>query len=1080
MQILAYRLNMERAINLISTNQATLFLGAGASMGVGGPSGGQLLNEITSHFDNVEYGSSTNFFDVCQDIIESGKYTRYDLEKFIKKSLEGLHPNDIHSHLAALPWKCIFTTNYDLIIERIPQNELKGRRIRVVKNNGSTIEYKKDLLYYFKIFGSIDTPSDLAGYPILSRTDSNISFSNRDFFYNILSDCIRQGPIIFIGYSFEDHLVFDLMAELYRTNKPDIIRESFAIIPSQPSPKVQRFFDQYNIKTIKATCEEFVDLVYPMFKDKPFKFTQCDNTIHIRGMPFDIPFAVAQSSKDNFIFLNSESTESKCKDMKSFFNNEDTSFYPYYSHWDFIREVYSFDGSLNPEKSSIYGKNILNGLKKHLFELINNSQIEKNAITFLSGPAGSGKTIILNRLAYDWYTSGYPVIIMKPQGNYVDYRQLDYFLEHLETRIKSTEGKRQNHSKARTLIICDNCSSFIEDYFRAFDFLTSRGRLFSMIFADRDNLLDNKIKENFVTYSLSETVSDNELNAFKEYLTNLNLIETEADLFGIIDNPDINESFFALMYTIIDETRRPLNKIIHDQYIRLADWPKNIYEYVCLFNNYNINPSEDLLVRCSGQKYETFLKEVEKGQLEKVIFYESNEDDNIEYRVHHPIIAQRTVQFELMEPTIKAQKFIEIISKVNESYSVEVKKIEKLLVTGAGSNSHYKDLNLNLKKDIFEIACSKIKSRVLFHHYALLELEGNDKNYEKAESLLKTALSIKDPFERDENIYTSLGKLYSSKGQYLEAQNEHDESLEAYRIAESNFKRGRTGHFKNKNSYHGQIVLYSRESEQITDELEKFKLYSKALDLCEEAICSLNEKDQFIFYNEKFSILTSLKRIEDFEALIETLATQYQSAIGYKVKAYLMYTDLLGSCNKKLIETEENLRILNDIQNIVDEGLIVDDTNSDLLRLQATIGLVKYKNDPDVQYELLNKWYMFKTYSDINLQYNYGILLFYREYYNESKRIFTELGSLSQWVLSRSSMSDAHYFTENGVIKEFEGEIIEINAERTRGSIKILSLDNLDYPIIFFPRFFASINDRVLCKIGFNLRGSFAADVRKD
>jgi tetratricopeptide (TPR) repeat protein len=379
------------------------------------------------------------------------------------------------------------------------------------------------------------------------------------------------------------------------------------------------------------------------------------------------------------------------------------------------------------------------------------------------------------------------------------------------------------------------------DYLNLFNYLTSRGRLVSMVIADRENLLMPIVKESSIVYSIPETISKKEVERFKEYLFSIGLIETEAELYSLIDDPTINSSFFALMYTIIDETRRPLNNIIHDIYIHLNNWPKQVYEYVCLFNYYKINPNEELLIRATIDSYVTFRKEIEEGQLKKVIFSEGAEWDNIDYRVHHPIIAMRTIKMELNDPSIRVQKFLEILNKINPSLRHEIKKIERLLVFEIGPNSQEKEIPNSLKKEIFELVSSKIESRSIYHHYALLELEGDDKNFDHARQLLDKALQIKhNTTERDELILTSFGKFFSQRGYQLEDEGKLEEALVAYDSAESYFKKGRNRFFKNPYSYHGQTVLYRKRAEKSIEVLEKVKLFSKAMELCEEAISNLS------------------------------------------------------------------------------------------------------------------------------------------------------------------------------------------------------------------------------------------------
>lgn len=1067
---------MQKVLDLLKSNQTTLFLGAGSSIGIGGPSGKRLLDKVINEFSDVIFLNDKNFFDVCKDIIESENHSRPELEQFIKKQLDGLYPNEKHVKLISLPWKCIFTTNYDTVLERISQDKSKGRIIRSIKEQEPDIELERhDILYYIKIFGSIDTLYGEEGYPILSRTDHNTSFLRRNSYYKILSDCIRKGPVIFLGYSFEDNLVFDLMDELQQVAGPDIIRPSYAISPKKPSTKIQRLFTKNKINHIEGTFEDFVSLAYNEFKGKKFEPVYYQKTIHIHGIPIDIPTSLERPAKEHFNFLHSSSIESNTKDVKKFFNRDDLSFYPYLKQWDFIRDVYSFDGTKKPIKCKEFGNKVTDGLKRHIFRLMKDSKPESNDKTILTGPAGCGNTIILNRLAFDWYTSGLPVIFMQPQGPNIDIRQVDSFILHIEEEFQKSD-ENVPFPRPRTLIICDHASSIYHEYLKLFDFLSSRGRLVSMVISDRENKLLPLIKEDVVIYAIPETISKEETENFKDYLLKVELIDTEAEIIGLINNPKINSSFFALMYTIIDGTHRPLNSIIHDQYINLNGWPKQVYEYVCLFNFYNINPNEELLVRSTVDYTNIFRKELDDGALKKVIFAEGAEWDNIDYRVHHPIIASMTVKMELNDSTIRVQKLLEILSKLNPHLGHEIRKIERFLIFEIGPNSSEKEIPIQLKKEIFKLVSSNVKSRSIFHHYALLELEGDYKDFNHAKQLLDDALRIKHKTsERDELIFTSFGKLYSLKGSQLEDEGNLDDALEAYDLAEKYFLNGRSKNFKNKYSYHGQIVLNRRRVEKATDSLEKVKLSSIAIQLCEDAFSNLSPTDHPAILEQEAYLMHLIANMNEFDSIIERLANEYNSPVGYRLKANILF--------KKSSELSDDHRtqVLEEAYKFTSKGLDIDNTEQGLIQLQAKIGMKLFPTDIDTQYKILKKWYDFSDQYDLRLLFSFATVLFELDYYEDSKKIFSDLDFQSQGLPQRSSIFKSYFIMENMEKKKYHGIVKHLNPNGRRGFIFCVSLPNLKYEIPFFPTSFSpNEGDYVVFNIGFNMRGIFGFDVRKD
>ncbi len=1042
-------------------------------MGIGGPSGQKLLKEVTTKFSDVEFSNDKNFFDVCMDIIDSQYHSRPELEEFIIKRLEGLFPNEKNYELVSLPWKCIFTTNYDTVLEKIPLEKFKNRTLRPVIENKPKIDLERyDLLYYIKMFGSIDAPygEGKEGYPILSKTDYTTSFSRRKEYYKLLSDCIRQGPILFLGYSFEDGMVFDLMAELKQECGPDIIRKSYAIFPNKPSDKMQRMFVKYDINHIEGSLEQFVSIANKEFKDKKYEPVYAQKTMHIFGVPLDIPSTLERQSRENFVFLHSASMKSTIKDIKDFFYGEDSSFYPFQKQWDFIREVYLFD-NLKPEKAKEYGPKVIDGLKTHIFKSFAESNSESNEITILTGQAGCGKTLILKRLAFDWYTRGQPVILMQPQGSNIDYRQVESFINYIEENERDKGGPTQ---KLRTLIICDHASSFYDEYRRLFENLTSRGKLISMVISDRENKLSQFNIKDYVTYFIPETVSGDELERFKEYLLSIKLIDSEEDLSGLIDNDKINNSFFALMYKIIDETHRPLNKIILDQYMNLSGWPKQVYEYVCLFNYYNINPNQELLVRSTIDDTELFKREVNEGKLKKVIFPVEAEWDNTDYRLHHHIIAQRTVHMKLNEPSIRVQKFTEILNHINPNLMHESKKIENLLVNKIGPNSNDREIPDDLKKEIFSIVCSKMDSRSIFHHYALLELEGDNKNFPHAKQLLDDALSVEDNQEPDELIYTSLGKYFSYLGYQLEDGGDIKKALDAYDSAEKYFNKGRHEYFRNVHSYHAQIVLNRNRADRSKDQLERIRLFTKAIDLCENAMGNLSTSYHDMFLEQEAKIAHLMGDLEEFESIVESLAIDYNSALGYKLKATLLFRDSFS------LSGDQQTQTLEETYRIVEKGLRIDNKDQGLLKLKANIGINLFPTDVDKLYKILKDWFDLSDQSDLTLLFHYGKILFIKDYYENSLNVFKKLDYLSQGLGERTLITKSNCIKEKE-LKVYRGKITYVQPNSTKGLIKCTSLPNLKYDLRYlYTRFTPKVGDNVIFNICFNMRGIIAYDVGKN
>src|SRR2546429_5443110 len=104
-------------IDRIVDEKCVPFLGAGASLGGGLPSAGDLAEQIA-----IKAGypgtDKRDFLRVCQ--YYAMQTDPHAPRQFVARRLAmpGITPGIVHQKLAALPFACIITTNFDSLMER--------------------------------------------------------------------------------------------------------------------------------------------------------------------------------------------------------------------------------------------------------------------------------------------------------------------------------------------------------------------------------------------------------------------------------------------------------------------------------------------------------------------------------------------------------------------------------------------------------------------------------------------------------------------------------------------------------------------------------------------------------------------------------------------------------------------------------------------------------------------------------------------------------------------------------------------------------------------------------------------------
>lgn len=137
---------IERLAISIASRDCVLFTGSGLTRDSGGASWNELVQYIIGEF---HYSSpllddtSPNNFDIMQDVIrQNGPENVYDA---IKKRLQDAKIPEKLLDLAKLPWFAVFTTNYDLAMEKaLKDNQNFNLRVIVTGNEFQWMDYLRN------------------------------------------------------------------------------------------------------------------------------------------------------------------------------------------------------------------------------------------------------------------------------------------------------------------------------------------------------------------------------------------------------------------------------------------------------------------------------------------------------------------------------------------------------------------------------------------------------------------------------------------------------------------------------------------------------------------------------------------------------------------------------------------------------------------------------------------------------------------------------------------------------------------------------------------------------------------------
>jgi len=1056
---------LEQILERVKLGKITLFLGAGASVSAGAPDTDTLIQRMKEKFRLTD-AQGTDLFSNCQDIVETAPYGRAELESFIKSQFDNLEPTPAHSSLTKYDWQAIFTTNYDELIElayRTPDRKRMCHPICSTDFNENLFDHDK--VYLFKLMGTL-TGTDQAGRMVLTRSDYNRMLRARhDRYIDCLHDVLKDGAVVFIGYSGRDFFVFELIDELKDKYGDDSLSSNYFLVPDAKSltQVEQERLRRRKLVAVSCSFEEF----FQYLGSNPIGIVHPPRTgaqIRIGETMLQMGVDERRNLEGYFEIVTEASLLGSPGDRDDFFRGTNRSWAAFHEGWDFIRGAYSTEQT---------------GLKSRVYSELAKTEPEENRILYVTGMPGAGKSIMIRRLGYDVYKSGTaPVVLLDPNRDTFDFKLLYSSLKSLTLQYNEVSGKPAR-TQLKTLILVDDAALLPWDVRYLNELLTSRRIPALIVASGRDNEWGMSIREGLPkgeTYRIDDSLTDEERAMLLQHLRKIGYSTSLEDLIAIAQREE--KSFFATMYTLVHPSRKGLEEIIKDQRRRLLGPARRALDLVCVMHQFGISLPTELLIRSLGCSFPDFYNMLERDA-KGVLFELEDRNGNMLCVTHHRIIAGKTVQFFIEEPELQKNLFLQILSNCEFYNQIEREIIERLMVSCIDAEKGMSSLGYEQKQELFSRICEDHSTRCLIHHWGILEI--SQRNYEKAEELLLRALSLPQSGyddlreESEQNLLTTLGNCYSHWGLEMLAKGDSMTAERVFKLAETNFERGRMGVPANPHAYHAHAYMYLKRAQDASDTLQKFEHISKALRITAEASDILSPDFMLPLRRLEMNLYDELGDEREIRGIIDDISKATNSGLGY-----FLYASVLR--RRALVQTDfQKDTLLRRAFDEISSGLNKYPDDMSCLAFRAKLYGELSGADIETYFEHLKEWH--DNVSDprnITLLYELGRVAFELELYQESNKAFREL--------DRSSRGHSRRFQVKGLLLDskkekrvFEGAVVDIKDSRN-GELTCHSLRKLTGNLRFAPsscEFTPTVGNLVAFNIGFDLLGPRALNVRK-
>ena len=699
------------------------------------PLGNELANLLSDKFLSGNYNGSPLAFVADLSISESDLFT---VQSYINEIFEKFEPNDSHILFSSFPWKAIFTTNYDLILEKSYQrNSNTVQNLSVVYKNTPEQQIFNNIntVPYYKLHGCIMHIND-ENLPLILSTEQYIDHKlNRDRLFSKLHELSLDYSVLFIGYSNQDINIRTILQELGKLK--DARPRSYIVRPHIDEAEA-RYWEGRKITSIKLGYDQFIQQVSNSISENNRKLSVFRPEV---GKPifkkFQLDIKESKPTESLISFI-----ENEAEYVHSAIASQDTTpkaFYMgYFENWDPIIKNLDVD---RREKDKI------------LTQLILEDKYQRDMKSFfflIKGYAGSGKSVLLKRVA--WEAA-------------IEFDKFCVFIKRNTSLRFEPLIELYNYVKDRIYVFIDNALENEKGIIKLIEKAERNKIPISIIATERTNLwneeseLKNFTDEEFRVSYLSLQEIDNLISKLEKHNT-LGYLETKT---ADERRYELQERAGRVLLVALHEATegKPFEEIIFNEYNQLrTEQAKSLYITVSVLHRLGSEARAGLINRVHGINFHEFKAKL-FDPLEFVVFSEKNYIiGDFVYKTRHPHIAEIIFETVLKNEQDRYDEYLRILSFLDPDFKSDYKAF-KAMTNARQLISIFKDPR-NIR-NLFNVAEEhNFNSPMLLQQKAIFEMISKDGNLSTAETFLRDAnhLAPNDPL-----ISHSFAELYLKRAE---------------------------------------------------------------------------------------------------------------------------------------------------------------------------------------------------------------------------------------------------------------------------------------------------------------------------
>ena len=966
----------------VKRGNAILFLGAGAAMGANSESGEpmlgvtQLINELSVRFLGGDAQKSSLASVAELAISESDLVT---VQHFLCELFEVYQPADFHFKIPLFKWKSIYTTNYDLIVERAYSNMKSSPKNLVPIYSSrdridSLIKSETDLPYV-KLHGCISKTDEMSP-PLILTVDQYVTHRKlRETLFERFRNQGSSTTVIFVGHSLEDS---DIRQALHEIGQLTNSRPRFYAVMPNFSSMESRLWEGKRVTLLKGNFEKFLSTLEEEITGLERTFVPMERSHEIERRFTSNKYEL---TKNALSLLQSQLVH--IHGAMPIEESKATIFYHGYSKgWGPLQSKFDIHRSTTDD---IISQVVL--AEEH--ERSSNTELY-----LISGSAGAGKSVILKRAAWDSAIDYEKVCLFWNSDERID---IDIIME-----IAEKVGER-------IFIFIDRPAAHIPDLMLMLKKFSTSNLPATVIVAERTNEwnvecgpLHRFLNDDFPVRNLSQK----EINELIDKLS-------EHKCLGVLDGKTRDEQVTAfsqkagrqLLVSLHEATMaKPFQEIIQDEYRNIVpEKAKLIYRTICVMNRIGVPVRAGIINRIHGVNFETFSDKF-FAPLENVvqtITYAATQD--YAYEARHPWIAEMVFAHSLIDEHDRFDIYLKLIDSLDIGYSADRTAFRALIKFRSLSELFNNIDNIDKLYDKAHSICGH--DDFYYQQRAIFNMRSSKRKFTLAEELLHQAEKYGSHNKSIEHTWAELelARANSSKGLERDRYFNRAEEL-AIKL---------TG--RNSDSSHGYDTLCKIALLKLTEALEKDD---------DELITESTKKAESVI-RESMQVYPDDEHLHSNEAKLATLLTDNKRAKEALEKAFVINPSngyLAGSLSKIYLK-------LGDVPNAkkVLERLI--ETNPSDKTAYGSFAKILVEHEPNDKLGAEYYWQRSFIDGDTNQlnQLWYARQLYINDKYNEYLKLIEKLKMVRMPPRTRNSIRGLLIDSDRSPIK-ITGKVVKKEA----------------------------------------------------